>query len=562
MSKNNNLYSFVPPNSGKKSSIYGSNSTISTNKDTCYNNSINSKRLSHYSSFGTYKRDERFSSKYNNANSLLNRIEETIKSDTIIGIKLENIKKNIKRKKIKRNTHNTFKTKRKINNVTKENNIHHEYITQFNISKTNNNYNLKENKKAEILLKNLYPFNKYYCSNSYISQNNDLCFGDNSLIKKKKKNILSLNFENSNINNNNKYKFKRNLSNYHYKSERKNKLINKENKNNKRNENVLELNNKKMLNTDKNIKNKLINKIIFNSNISNKIKPQKNEEQKKADIDFETEKNKLKSIKKQYIYTTYKALDKIYFIKNNMNKINLYQNNIIDLNNKCAKYSDLIKQDNLQKYREENKKNLIKYKSLENITNDKAKLKAKNKKAISSRPQSYNINKNKIVRKDKKNMKKMNSKKKNENKSRCISAEIIKRKEIKKERENKINNRVIYVLKNDYENNKIGNKLDYCNYLLKENEEKKQKFYNQLEDKSKQIENNKKRNNSCPYKYGMDINKGYNNNNIDKNLHLKYIYRPESEINQNLIYQRINDKSDKNYYIKSFSYKRKNKLFI
>ena len=156
----------------------------------------------------------------------------------------------------------------------------------------------------------------------------------------------------------------------------------------------------------------------------------------------------------------------------------------------------------------------------------------------------------------------MNAKNKNDNKSRCFSAEILKRKEIKKEREKKINNRIICVLKNDYENNNIGNRLDYCNYLLKENEEKKQMFYNQLEDKSKKIEKNKKRNNSCPYKYGMDINKGYNNNNIDKNLHIKYIYRPESEINQNLVYQRINDKSDKNYYIKSFSYKRKNKLFI
>lgn len=553
MSKNNNLYSFVPPNSGKKSSIYGSNSTISTNKDTCYNNSITSNRLSHYSSFGTYKRDERYSSKYNNANSFLNRIEEKTKVDTIIGIKLENIKKNIKRKKIKRNTHNIFKAKRNINNVTKENNFHHDYITQFNISKTN--------KKNEILLKNLYPFNNYYFQNSNISLNNNLLLEENSPIKNKTKNILSLNFENSNINN--KHKFKRNSSNYHYKSERKNKLISKEIKNNRRNENGLELNNKKMLNTDKNVKNKkLINKIIFNSNISNRIKPQRNEEQKKADIDFETEKNKLKSIKKQYIYSTYNALDKIYLIKNNMNKINLYQNNIIDLNNKCAKYSDLIKQDNLQKYREENKANITKYKSLENLTIDKEKVKTKNKKAISSRPQSYNINKNKIVRKDKKNVKKMNTKNKNENKGRCISAENIKRKEIKKEREKKINNRVICVLKSDYENNKMGNRLDYCNYLLKENEEKKKMFYNHLEDKSKQIEKNKKRNNSCPYKYGMDINKGYNNNNIDKNLHIKYIYRPESEINQNLIYQRINDKSDKNYYIKSFSYKRKNKLFI
>ncbi len=557
MSKNKSLYSIVPQNSGKKSSIYGSNSTISTNKDTCYNNSINSNRLSHYSSFGTYKRDERYNSKYNHANSFLNRIEEKAKVDTIIGIKLECIKKNIKAKKIKRNAHNIFKTKRNYNNITKENNIHHNYITQFNVSNIN--------KKNEFLLKNLYPFNNYFCQNSDISQNNNLLFGDSSPIinraKNKTKNILSLNFENSNININ--HKIKRNSSNYHYKSERRNKLINKENKTNKRNEN--ELNNKKMLNTDKNCKNKkLINKMIFNSSISNTIKPKKIEEQKKVDFGFETEKNKLKAIKKQYIYSTYNALDKIYLIKNDMNKINLYQNNIIDLNNKCAKYSDLIKQDNLEKYREENKKNLKKYKSLENISIDKtkAKIKPKNKNVSLSRIQSYNNNKKKFAKKDKKNMKKKNTKNKNENKGRCISAEITKRKEIKKERENKISNRIIRVLKNDYENNKIGNRLDYFNYLLKENEDRKKMFYNQLEKKSKQIENNKKGNNSCPYKYGMNINKGYNNNNIDKNLHIKYIYRPESEIDQNLIYQRINSRSDKNYYIKSFSYKRKNKLFI
>lgn len=555
MSNNNNLYSFVPPNSGKKSSIYASNSTISTNKDTCYNNSINSNRISHHSNFGTYKHDERYSSKYSNVNSILNRIEEKTKEDNIIGIKLENIKKNIKRKKIKRNTHNTFKAKRNKINANKENNFHHDYITQFNISNTN------KNKRKEILLKNLYPFNNYFCQNSNISQNNNLLFEDSSPIKNRTKSILSLNFENSNsnININNNHKIKRNSSNYHYKSERKSKLINIENKSNKRNGNGLEFNN-----TDKNIKKKkLINKMNFKSTINNTIKPQKNEVQKTAEIDFQTEKNKLKSLKKQYIYNSFNALDKIYLIKNNMNKINLYQNNIIDLNNKCAKYSDLIKQDNLQKYREENKKNLKKYKSSENITINKTKLKSKNKKVISSRPQSYNINKNKIDKKDKKNLKKMNNtKNKNENKSRCISADIVKRKEIKKEREKKINNRVLYVLKNDYENNNMGNRLDYCNYLLKENEDKKQKFYNQLENKSKQIEDSKKRNNSCPYKYGMNINKGYNNNNIDKDLHIKYIYRPESEINQNLIYQRINDKSDKNYYIKSFSYKRKNKLFI
>ena len=104
--------------------------------------------------------------------------------------------------------------------------------------------------------------------------------------------------------------------------------------------------------------------------------------------------------------------------------------------------------------------------------------------------------------------------------------------------------------------------MDYFNNLLRENEDKKKLFYNELEFKSKQIEKNqnkKIRSNSCPYKYGININKGYyNNQNLDKNLHIKYIYHPENEIDQNLYYQRQTDKNEKNYYIKSFSYKREN----
>ena len=44
-------------------------------------------------------------------------------------------------------------------------------------------------------------------------------------------------------------------------------------------------------------------------------------------------------------------------IKEKMSNISHYQNNILELNNKCLKYSSLSREDNLKKYKEENKRN-------------------------------------------------------------------------------------------------------------------------------------------------------------------------------------------------------------
>ena len=105
--------------------------------------------------------------------------------------------------------------------------------------------------------------------------------------------------------------------------------------------------------------------------------------------------------------------------------------------------------------------------------------------------------------------------------------------------------------------------MDFYNNLLTNNEEKKKLFYDELEYKSNQIINKHNRSSlSCPYKYEINIYEGYNNQNIDKNLHLKYIYNPGSEFNQNYYYQKLNEDKDKNYSINSFSFKRKNKFFL
>ena len=66
---------------------------------------------------------------------------------------------------------------------------------------------------------------------------------------------------------------------------------------------------------------------------------------------------------------------------------------------------------------------------------------------------------------------------------------------------------------------------------------------------------------NSPYIYNLNFHKHFYSQNIDKNLHLKYIYSPDSDINQKLYIQKSKEENNKDYYINSFSYKRKNKIF-
>ncbi len=304
---------------------------------------------------------------------------------------------------------------------------------------------------------------------------------------------------------------------------------------------------KKILTKNNIKKGKLIQKKIFESYNNSKylINNSAKEENK---INFDNNKKKIELIKKQYINSTIRTHEIKFNYNNNMRKILYHQDNILDLKDISINYPDLIK-DNLFKYRKENQENLKIYKS-----------KKENQKLI-RRPLSYNPNAKNIIKdKEKKTTKRVKQNDNNKKRKRCMSAENIKREEIKQMRENLINKRVLSVFKNDDDNNNIGKCLDYYNNLLKENQDKKNIFYNQLDFKSKQIENNwVNKSHSCPYRYGINLNNGYNNQNIDKTLHIKYIYHSGSEINQNLYFQKMNE-SDKNYYINSYVYKRKNKF--
>ena len=485
-----------PDSYSKRNNIYGSESSISTNRDSIYNKySIrsNNRTISHYSNFGNYKREE------NNLYSFLNKYEE--KKDNQKDIPLSNKNNIIKSKKL----------------LNAKNNFNHKYISQFN-----NNKKVEEEKNK--CTKNIiYPF-KY---NNYFNNEN------NFSIRNKTLNILNLNDKENN--NNEEVKLKRCASNYLSKNNKKIWMKNK---------NKSELFKRKYI-TEKNKNNKLNKKkIILESNISKNIKINN---LKEDNLNFDLNKKKLELIKQQYKENTFNTQTIIHEVKYNFNKINYYNNEIIDLNNKSPKYSDLIGPNKLSKYREENIKNLKKYKP-------KSKQNYKNNV---KRPLSYN----KTTKKEKK------IKTLNKRKEKVLNTEKTKRNKTKGKNEEITNNRVLTVLKNDSENNNIKNCLDYYNYLLWNNEKKKQLFNKELEKKSNLKKcNSNKNSHSYTYKYENNMDRYYNNtsknNNIDKNLHLKYIYHPGSEMNQNLYYQKLNDNSCKNYYINSYSYKRKNKYLL
>ena len=84
-----------PDSYSKRNNIYGSESSISTNRDSIYNKyslRSNNRTISHYSNFGNYKREE------NNLYSFLNKYEE--KKDNQKDIPLSSKNNIIKPKKL------------------------------------------------------------------------------------------------------------------------------------------------------------------------------------------------------------------------------------------------------------------------------------------------------------------------------------------------------------------------------------------------------------------------------------------------------------------------------
>ena len=214
------------------------------------------------------------------------------------------------------------------------------------------------------------------------------------------------------------------------------------------------------------------NKKIFHKYDVNKgSKKDKNNNNNNVKSDFNNGHKKLELIKKQYIKNIKKTQIIFHDIKEKMNNITLYQNNILEINNKTLKYSNLSQEDNLKKYKEENNKNLKDFKSKNNHTK--------------KRPLSCGNNKEDNI-----NMKKIRKK--------ILNSQIMNEKE---KRENDVNNKIDKIINYNNIKNKCLNRLRFYNALLDVNNDKKINFYNYLKQKFKNNNIIKKRyyshNNSC-----------------------------------------------------------------
>jgi hypothetical protein len=516
--KNKNNYNSPK---GRTSSCHRNNmlrseSSISTNKDTLYNRHSSSNRTnSNYSIFGNHNSDEKINSNYDNVFSFIKCYEEKKRI-------LNNI---IKRQKIDINPHHEI-TKKKFTKGNKAENhtinkmIHNKYT--FNSLNDIHSKNKEQNKYDGFL-------SQYYVKN-----------------KNTKKNVLLYDFTTLNDKNNSENKIKTiqvlNLNKKEENNNKKKEDIKRHNFIGKKNK-IKKFGIIKTIKSKKIKNGKLIQKNILNYfNIPKTTKDTNLKEDNNNN--FATNKKKLEIIKKSYLANVVSSKELFSNLKYKMNNLNYLQSNILELNDKCLKYSDLIG-DNLSLNKKENNENLNKYRP--KIQNN------------DHRPLSYNPS---IKRRKNNSCKNIEKKPQSCNKKmkKYKSAEYMKIEEAKQKREKIIYDRVFNVLKNDCDNNKMENYLNYFNDILKDNQEKKKIISNQADYKSKQLENNRIRNSrSYSYRYDINLNKGYNNHNIDKKYHIKYIYHPGSEINQNLYTLKLNE-GEKNYYINNYYYKRKNKI--
>ena len=199
-------------------------------------------------------------------------------------------------------------------------------------------------------------------------------------------------------------------------------------------------------------------KVVIKNNHKNKTKRISTNEK----IDFNEEKEKISLLKNQYINNIKNTHILFHDIKNKMSNITEFQKNILELNKKSLKYLTLSKEDNLKKYKDENKEKLNVYKLKKN--------------QITKRPFSCN---------DKVETKK---KKKKIVKKKVLSEDVVNR---ARKRENFIKEKINNIKKYDNINSICYKSLRFCNEILKENQEKKLNFYIYLKQK---VNNNKVKN--------------------------------------------------------------------
>ena len=306
------------------------------------------------------------------------------------------------------------------------------------MSKNADKRNTFKNKKIPKRIKNNYPnclskFNNIYKSNYY----------KNSIINKT-----------MNILNSQKGTISSNISSFDIDICLSKKYNNNNNK-------IKEFKNKKLnekCNKTQSIKER-------KKTLKNDLKKNNNNISTKSD--FNNEQKKLDLIKKQYIKNIKKSQIIFHDIKEKMSNISHYQNNILELNNKCLKYSNLSQQDSLKKYKEENSKNLKDYK-LKNNQNYKRPLSCGNNK-INNR-----------------NIKKLRKK--------LLNSNLLN---VKEKRENDIKDKLEKIKTYNSIRNECYNSLKLCNEIYEINKDKKVNFYNYLKQKIKNNNIIKKRYYSC-----------------------------------------------------------------
>ena len=299
----------------------------------------------------------------------------------------------------------------------------------------------KENKNEKNIKSSRVNYNYYqkeYSSFNYYYKNNN---GKNALINKT---INILNLKKENLKQNKSKIVSSNFLSYKQNKKTQKKTYAKDKINEKKNK------------SQQIIKSKIDN-FSKNYGINNNGKKNTNNIGINKKFDINSGKKVIELMKKQYIKNIKSTNSLFHDIKNKMSNISEFQKNILDLNNKCLKYSYLSQEDNLKKYKEENKRNLREYK-------------LKKSEIITKRPFSCNDIKKK---KKKKNLKMVKEK---------IFGEKIKNKVEKREKEikEKLNN-----IKN-YNNINIQcyNSLRFFNEVLNDNKEKKSNFYNYIKQKA------------------------------------------------------------------------------
>ena len=326
-------------------------------------------------------------------------------------------------------------------------------------------------------------------------------------------------------------------------------------------------------------------------------------------LDFIESNNMIQKLKNEFNENKIKSAAIFEDFKYKLNKNIELQEKIISYNNYYPNYYDSVN-NNLQSYREQNNNNLMKLKSksldaksvknkiLTNARKTTTTTQTKNKTTYSTNKKNRENNKknanknlqNKLLKKNQLSNKIMNKKnhntttstntsknttkifkqrnntekdnndKNDDSRNKCVSVDIKKIQEEKEYRKKILNEQINNILGGNVEIKNGQNELQYYNDLFNVNKEKKQKIINELFSRDKEKKDCNEQN--CIYHYdNINLKATINSQNINKSLHLKYMYKPGSQTNLDLnkeIHKNLpSNNSELNLNIGGFNFTRK-----